>query len=114
MPFYTVTGLGDLGGVYSSAWSINEQGEVFGATKTAGGDSVDFIWDSIQGMQIYTGSIWDVKQVNDSGQRLGTAKLNGRNTAKSGCGTFVFHIDTIEKQLRYFLCPHRIIILGLC
>jgi hypothetical protein len=35
MPFYTVTGLGDLGGDYSDAQGINELGQVFGKTRTA-------------------------------------------------------------------------------
>ena len=78
---YSITDLGDLGGGYSSAWSINEQGQVFGSTKNASGQYVDFIWDSHQGMKIYTGSIWAVKQVNDSGQTLSTAFHNGYLTA---------------------------------
>ena len=78
---YTITDLGDLGGGYSSAWAMDEQGKVFGATRTASGEYVDFIWDSNQGMQIFTESIWEVKQVNDSGQTLGTDSYNGYGTA---------------------------------
>lgn len=78
---YTVIDLGDLGGGFSVAGSINEIGQIFGDTKTSNGESVHFIWDSIHGMQIYTGNIADIKQVNDSGQRLGSALHNGYLTA---------------------------------
>jgi probable HAF family extracellular repeat protein len=81
---YTVTDLGTLGGSWSSAWAVNNNGQVAGASGTSDGSHHGFCWQNDTGMQdigTLPDKTWvDVYGMNNSGQ------IVGRATPSNGTG----------------------------
>ena len=70
--------LGTLGGDFSYAYSINNNGQVVGTAQTTGGAWHVFIWDSINGMQDLgtpDGVASTPTSISDSGQIVGFAQI---------------------------------------
>lgn len=83
-----ITDLGTLGGSRSWAYAINKFGQVVGSSYTSSGDSHAFIWEN--GMMsdlndfLSPGSGWVLEgatDINDAGQIIGSASINGQGPA---------------------------------
>ena len=79
-PRYEVVDLGTLGGLYSSAYGINESGQIVGCSQTEAGEMHAFVWDAEVGMiDIGTlgGSESIAYAINNAGQVVGSAQTAG-------------------------------------
>jgi probable HAF family extracellular repeat protein len=74
---YVISPLGTLGGSWSYAYAINEQGQVVGESETADGDDHAVLWD--KGTAIDLGGIL-ASDVNDRGQVVGQAEADDGNS----------------------------------
>jgi len=90
LPAYTCTFLGTLGGSFSVAQGMNEQGDVVGHSRTAQNGQRAFLWTESGGMVelIAPQADWDsgsylqsALDVNDDGYIVGGAYLNGSGAA---------------------------------
>ena len=84
---YTITDLGTLGGTYSGATAINNNGQVVGFATTATGsaDRRAFLYSGGNLLDLNnllpSGSSWnltDARDINDLGQIVGMGKINGQ------------------------------------
>ncbi|MHC4743629.1 MAG: LamG-like jellyroll fold domain-containing protein, partial [Planctomycetota bacterium] len=77
LPRYEVVDLGTLGGSYSSAFGINDSGQVVGVADTASGQPHAFVWDKNAGMVdlgTLGGSVSSAYAINNRGQIVGSAR----------------------------------------
>jgi len=75
-PTGSIVDLGTLGGSQSSAWAINEGGQVVGRSDTADGDQHAFLWTQADGMVdlgTLGGSTSSALDINEAGQVVGRA-----------------------------------------
>lgn len=72
---YCITDLGTLGGSYSIAWEINENGQVVGESRNTGGQVRAFLWQDNQMTDLGTlgGSSSEAYGINESGQIVGSS-----------------------------------------
>jgi len=75
---YTITDLGTLGGTYSTAYGINNLGQVVGMSGLASGESHAFLWDSgvMTDLGALDGNLSYAYDVNEHGQIVGWAGTN--------------------------------------
>lgn len=76
-PRYEVVDLGTLGGSYSSAYGINESGQVVGVSQTVTGQLRAFVWDKATGMidlGTLGGNVSGAYAINDTGRIVGSAR----------------------------------------
>ena len=74
---YTAIDLGTLGGIFSVAVAVNEQGQVVGTSQTAARESHAFLWEN--GVMTDLGTLGGgtdsfAQAINNSGQVAGSAR----------------------------------------
>jgi probable HAF family extracellular repeat protein len=71
--------LGTLGGRFSQAGGINDQGQVIGSADTADGSTHAFLWTASDGMQdlgtLTGGTFSEAFGINDQGQVIGVRDM---------------------------------------
>ncbi|GEM86512.1 DUF3466 family protein [Meiothermus granaticius] len=75
---YCITDLGTLGGSYSIAWEINENGQVVGESRNTGGQVRAFLWQDNQMTDLGTlgGSSSEAYGINENGQIVGSSSTD--------------------------------------
>ncbi len=83
LTLYTVTDLGTLGGISSFGQSVNDSGQVTGASKTAssGLNNHAFVWDATNGMIDLGGTNSAGWGINNSGQITGYSQVTPGSSA---------------------------------
>lgn len=79
VPTYTIINLGSLGGNYSAAYSINDLGQVVGATETASGEYHAFLWENSVMTDLGTlgGQVSVAYDINNRQQIVGSSYTAG-------------------------------------
>lgn len=84
---WSITGLGTLGGDYSTAWAINDSGQVVGESLNADGDFLAFITGpdgvGMTGLIALGGKPSNAYDINDSGQVVGEFWANPNTNPQS-------------------------------
>lgn len=77
---YVIQDLGTLGGVWSQAYGVNDNGWIVGASRTETGVLHAFVWTESGGMQDINGPGWflsNAESVNDNGMVVGWGIKDG-------------------------------------
>ena len=80
IPNYTIQGLGTLGGASSTAYSVNNSGQVTGVSKTASGSEQAFLYNGSFMTALPTGGsavMSSGAHINDRGENVGTTFFTG-------------------------------------
>lgn len=82
---YRVTDIGTLGGNYSDAQSINEQGQVTGTARTSGGDYHGYIFHEgvLTDIDVPTAELAYTHSINNRGQVAGDGRFVGSSEAQA-------------------------------